>query len=250
MEIKHLNLELKDNWNEYIATIWKNIFIKIGLPRYGTIVEIAPGEVNKIGKALEMYGFKGTLIIIEPNEKSLNNLTKEYNSKFKDINLIGINRELKDSIKLLPNKVDAILSNHPLDDMIIGKFLKDKEFNNFFDNCYENYDLAHIKKIWDKVESSNNAEEIKNEVGKEFIELFNKTNPEIVIISQYESYFFKTNKIDYPDKIGFELLNKLKIENIGTDYSKVLDNIKEINDKERWALFRPCKDLKMRDNAK
>ena len=109
-------------WNAYIGSIWEDIFRKINLKKTGSIIEVAPGSINKIGLGLKNYGFNGKVYIIEPNKKSLDTITNNYKQLLSQSNIIPIRKPLSD---ITNNDVpltscDALVSNHPLDDMIIG----------------------------------------------------------------------------------------------------------------------------------
>jgi len=198
-----------NEWNAYIGSIWANILRQTEIPKKGTLIEVAPGEVNKIGRGLENYGFNGMVYLIEPNSQAIQRIKQSYSQSL-NAKIIPIQATLEQSISELPAKVDAILSNHPLDDMIIGKALSQKEFQTFFAAHYTNPVEATIK-AWQSLESSPNLlKRAKEKVLQEWENLFKKTSPNIVIISQYRSYFFKKHKILSPDTNAYEVLQELK----------------------------------------
>jgi hypothetical protein len=67
-----------ESWNQYIGTIWQRLFEIYSLPITGTIVEVAPGEVNKIGHGLKNYQFSGKLYVVEPNGLACEKISQEY----------------------------------------------------------------------------------------------------------------------------------------------------------------------------
>ena len=81
---------------------------------------------------MSAIGFKGTLYIVEPNEYSLREVVKEYKQILNECNIIPVQMTMEDAIAELPEKVDAIIANHPLDDMILGSYMNKKEFADYF----------------------------------------------------------------------------------------------------------------------
>src|SRR3989344_8613381 len=92
---------------------WLRVFNFCNFPKSGKVVEIAPGKSNKITKALELYKFSGKLFLIEPDKKALNSLVKDCKKILPNSEIIPVPFPLN---KINLPKVDAIVSNHPLDD--------------------------------------------------------------------------------------------------------------------------------------
>ena len=224
----------QNKWNSFIGNIWQDIFLQSGLKRQGTLIEIAPGSVNKIGSGLSNYGFNGVLYLVEPNLKSLNSIAEQYRQML-SAKIIPINATLKEAIPSLPKKVNSIISNHPLDDMIIGKYLDEPEFDDLFDDHYDNASAKKTRGLWQRLENSGRIESIKKSVADEFSKLIAHTNPDQVVISQYESYFFKSNNLTAPDKHAFDVLQMIR-----SRYSRSSSNLcleRYVEDKDRWLIL-------------
>jgi len=150
---KKLDLMSDYGWNHFMGAIWKEIFSNYNLKKDGTVIEIAPGSINKIGWGLSAYKFNGKLYIIEPDIHSIKSIVRQYKKILKsEIKPVALS--LDKAIQTLPKKVNAILANHPLDDMISGKLLTKKEFDRFFDITYKN--ASFKRKIWEKIDSDKN----------------------------------------------------------------------------------------------
>jgi hypothetical protein len=226
-------------WNNYIANIWNKIFQKINFPKNGAVVEVAPGEANKLGLALKKYGFVGSLYVIEPNEEYLKSITNQYKQTLKKSKIIPILQTLEKSDKFLPKKIDAIISNHPLDDMLLGCFLDKYSSENFLNH---NYGLSPstTKEYWECMKKTKNFLPMaKKKVTLEWCKIINKKNPQFCLIYQYKSYYFQKNKILLPDKNAADVL-KL----ISNKYSKFKINTKDLNvskglkEKKGWLILK------------
>ena len=227
----------QENWNHYIGKISLDLFKFLKLPKQSVVVEIAPGEVNKIGIGLEKYGFSGTLFIVEPHPKALKEIIKKYKKSLKKAKIIGIKNKLNEAISFLPGKVDAIIANHPLDDILLGKIISNKEFKKHFGNEYGT-NPEKTKKIWQTVKKSE-LKTIKNQTVQELKRLINHCNPRFVILSQYESYFYKTNNNPFPDKHAYDVLRMLakSYEKNKIDFPSQINN-KKIDNPKRWLILK------------
>ncbi|MBP7848240.1 hypothetical protein KA013_03435 [Patescibacteria group bacterium] len=83
------------------------------------------------------YGFEGTLYVIEPDATALEVLLAKYKKILPAAHLIGIAKPLHEAKEILRDvHIDALLANHPLDDMVVANTLDSKEFVNLFEVEY------------------------------------------------------------------------------------------------------------------
>jgi len=114
-----------------IGDIWGDLLEHTKIPKDGVVVEIAPGDTPKIGLGLKSYGFYGILYLVEPEPDSMFKLIQKYNQLLPNVTIVPLVYKLEEALIQIPNNPDAVLSNHPLDDMIIGMFLEDEKFCDF-----------------------------------------------------------------------------------------------------------------------
>lgn len=236
---KDAELDIATNWDKYIGAIWANIFIECNLPEKGIVVEIAPGVAEKIGRGLELYGFKGTLYVVEPEEFSLNEITRKYREHIPGCTVIPIQKTLREAIDILPKKVDAIVANHPLDDMILASFLMKKDFVEYFGEKFGT-NFEKTKFFWNKIEENKiDLEKSKSEILEEWQTIIEKIKPSFLAIAQYRSYFFAKNKLFSPDKNAFDVLNLLRKKYSKYDNKKIIKNITAFNaDIAHWMVLK------------
>jgi len=227
------------NWNEYIGSIWFNMLCEVSLNKVGTVIEIAPGNVSKIGRGLAQYNFKGTLYIVEPNYHSLGEIIEQYQELLSEVTLIPVNKTLREAINLLPRNSDIVLSNHPLDDMIIGDILTISEFDRFFTNHYNEFSIEEIRRTWEifKERPELLKQSLRN-ILNDWKFLIKQITPRNIAISQYFSFFFKTHGLTDPDKYGIKLLEMIEkfSKKEGFNISHPIDL--SVNDRNLWSLIR------------
>lgn len=207
------------------------------MPKKGVIIEIAPGGTDKIIKGLALIKFEGKIYFVEPNKTALKLTLKKCKNLIPKAKIISINKKLKDSASLLPKSADALVSNHPLDDMIISEYVSNKEFDELFKNRDIREEVEHTKRLWKKFELSNKKPVILIKVFEEWNKLIKQTTPKILIISQYNGSFYKENKIKWPDKYAFIVLNKLKKEYKKYEDKNILIKRSSLRDKNRWLIL-------------
>ena len=118
---------------------------------------------------------------------------------------------LQAALKKLPKKPDALVSNHPLDDMVLNEFLTGPKRSEIFDDA-ESMESAHaVKKAWDQLtRKDSSATDFHRIVVDQWKDAISTLQPRTLAISQYESGFFQRNGIFAPDRAAFEVLKELK----------------------------------------
>ena len=239
-----------EQWNRSISEAWYMILKNSLLPKNGTVVEVAPGNVEKIGLALSAYGFQGSIYVIEPHAESLKIITEKYKKLLPNAQIIPLEQTLSESLSVLPNKINALLSNHPLDDMLVGKFINSKSnFDKFFSKMYEKSDQRLTSAVWSALaKSPQKYIQLKKEITDEWISLIKKTNPEIFIISQYHSMYHNLNSINEANQLTADLFTGLKeiLSLIGKKQNEILaTSIQNIGQNSSdWILYSKHSSLK------
>jgi hypothetical protein len=176
-------------WNEHIAGIWADV-LRGRIQNGDRIVEVASGGTDKIGRALSSLSFRGTIYVVEPESKALFDTMASYRRILPQCNVVPVCSQLS----AFQADYDVLLSNHPLDDMVAGNFLKPEEFNTFFNDHYDK-PIDATKLIW-------TVHEMTDKMSK----------ARLSIISQYPSYFFTANGFTKPDDVAHEALTTIRNE--------------------------------------
>lgn len=106
-----------------------------------------------------------------------------------DVSLIPLNLSLNNSLKVLPKKLDAFLSNHSFDDMLVASLLEKKDADHFFSHMYEkDKDSAIANKYWRQALADDSLVSQKiNEITNSWKNLFKTSDIDLLILSQYHS---------------------------------------------------------------
>lgn len=88
-------------------------------------MEVAPGEEPKIGTALAMLGFWGTIFLIEPDRTAAQTLHHIYKKLLPNATVRLVEKPLQDVMAGtdIPTAVTTLVANHAFDDMVMSSIL-------------------------------------------------------------------------------------------------------------------------------
>lgn len=238
------------NYEKCIGNIYYEIINRFYKKKISTIVEFAPGFRSKIAYALEKINYDGDLYIIDSNKNVLEYVRSNYAKIIPKANIVTINLDLINSLDELPTNIDLFLSNHCIDDMIIGKFINKKNLQSLFDNNENTYEI--LNNCWVELESNKLLlDDIINNVYKDLSLLFNKINFKMIVISNYKSWFYLKIK-NIPEYYATKVLTLLKndfkhiydtdeiLKKINFNSSEKIENAPSIKDnilnKDNWLV--------------
>lgn len=191
-------------FENYMGLLFSKI-IKKSKKEINTAIEFAPGFRIKGAYTLRELNFKGTLYVLDTNEKVLEFIKYIYQIILPETNIICLKKSIND-LKYLPKKVDLFMANHPLDDMIIYEYLGNKS-NLAFDNTVDS--KKYLYNAWTEILKENKVDEITNIVFNEWKYFLQNIDIKLFIISQYKSAYYM-GKESISDILTRELFSKLK----------------------------------------
>ena len=106
-------------WDGFIGSVWQAVLAPLGLAADATLIEIGPGSSAKIGHALALNNFCGTLYIVEAHGAALEQLVGKYTALLPAARLVPLTASLEDASAALPRQADALIGNHVLDDFLL-----------------------------------------------------------------------------------------------------------------------------------
>ncbi|MDE1970710.1 MAG: hypothetical protein KGI50_04025 [Patescibacteria group bacterium] len=191
------------------SRIWHTIFLHIELPCNGVVVEIAPGYEPKIGRALSLLDFAGIVYVVEPDLRAAAHIEQAYKRLLPRAKIRLVCKLLQDVVVGvdLPTRVDALVANHPFDDMVMA-YRADRNF--FSKEKHSKTRVApNLKKWYDSLKDDDYALGIKKSltVWKAAIR---HLRPHYVVVSQYPSRALAIKKLYKREESGVVVLRKLQ----------------------------------------
>ena len=176
----------------------------------GVIVEVAPGYENgKIGDALALLEFHGTIILVEPDPAAAAQLEQAYKIILPVATVKVLIKPLQEITveKDVPSGVAAIVANHPFDDMVLGSFVKPSFFSE--ERKGGTSLSSSIKKIYDTVSDDDYVRGILMTVTV-WKDLIQKMRPACFIASQYPSHRLSEKGLTKRQNSGYMAMQFLR----------------------------------------
>ncbi len=204
------------HWDTCMATVWAALLLEYQLAPNMTVIEIAPGTSTKIGLALQKCLFQGKLYLVEPSEKSLSILYNRYKSILPNTEIYPIPHTLLNSIDYLPKNSDFILSNHPLDDMLIANQWANSNQSSLFDWALSPSGEISALFLEQWLSWTSDLSQLyfaKRDVIRQWQQFFLQVKSSVTLISQYPSITLQKNQLQDLNEHASDILNGLKNSN-------------------------------------
>jgi hypothetical protein len=111
------------HWERRVAAAWTDT-LRPRLRPDGIVVELAPGFGGKIAHGLATLDFRGTVIVIEPNDAARQWATAQYRRLLPRATVMAVEERLPDAH--VAGSVDALIGNHVLDDLLLDAATADE----------------------------------------------------------------------------------------------------------------------------
>lgn len=200
----------KNNLIEPTSYLWHTILINNRIPQDGIVMEVAPGYEPKIGNALALLGFRGTIFLVEPDRKAALHIQKTYQQILSHATVKIVTKPLQDIVVGVDvsGRIDALVASHPFDDMVISFVLDETSF--FSQEKEDGTELSSsAQKFYDALRDDDYAHGIQKTVAtwKYCIE---NLKPNYFIASQYPSHMLTVKGLVRRQNSGFAVLKQLQ----------------------------------------
>jgi hypothetical protein len=227
------------DWDREVGNKWARVFGRTRMSRSGSVIEVAPGGTAKVGQGLAAHRFNGTLYVVEPERAALAQTIRAYRGLMPNARIVPVGTTLRDALGHLPSHPDAVVANHPLDDMIIGHSLGQQAFNQFFHNHYEVDDAMSTIAAWRELLRRPGALDLsKAAVVRDWKDTLEHLSPRLVLLSQYQSFFFKSHELPAPDQQAAQVLRLLRNTYRQHDLTVGKGLGELVDEQDRWLLLK------------
>jgi hypothetical protein len=112
-----------DGWSALLGHAWAEMLRGSHLSASGTVVEVGPGFTDKVARALAALDFRGLVVLVEPNAAAAGWAYECYRRRLPRAEVLVVPRPVPDAKILVGRRVDALIANHVLDDLILNAAL-------------------------------------------------------------------------------------------------------------------------------
>lgn len=179
-----------DGWNTVLGYAWCRMLRGQRLSPAGTVVEIGPGFTDKIARGLAALNFRGTVVLVEPNEAACGWALQRYRRLLPQAEILVVRRPMPDSRIPHRRSIDALLSNHILDDLILNAALPLELSARIFANMRPGASCSQmfIRKWRELLAPSEPLEPLIAQVAEDFTNYVAEMQPRLVLLNQYPSW--------------------------------------------------------------
>jgi hypothetical protein len=200
-----------DAWDRKVGAIWARILRVHAVDPEGELAEAGPGFTLKIGLGLKEYGFRGLLYVIEPDARAREWIVPRYRDLLPRARVIPVASRLGSSASALPPRLDALLMNHLLDDLVLEAATPEKRRGAIFGNMHRGARCRRdVRSTWHRL-AMRPAEfaAASRSVIDALCLVCRQNRPKLLGISQYPSWFQARHGLSAVDRMVAPLLHQL-----------------------------------------
>ena len=206
------SLMVTDGWNGRIGTVWATLLSAHSLDRRGRVIEVGPGFADKVGLGLAGRGFGGTLYVVEPNKAARDWIARRYRELLPEADIVTVAEPIPSADRLLPDRVDLVVMNHVLDDLVLHAALPPADRERVFGRMRPNRPGSpKVDRTWRRMLADPVGLGARcAQVVADLRQLLARTSPRVFGASQYESWYLTANGLGAVDRLAAGLLADLQ----------------------------------------
>lgn len=205
-------LNTYEAWDKYVAHVWYCLLYFMDFSPNANVIEIGPGGSLKMAHALRKLDFSGVLYLIEPSSLG-EKISDQYREMLPKAKVILVSKKISESISHFQNKIDFVIGNHVLDDMIMSHAETHLKKNGLF-SWAEKKELSVdsvFKNKWQSIiADEKDLNKMKNKIRQELIFFITKVSPRAAILSQYPSLVLENEGLHLLNENSGDILKKIK----------------------------------------
>ncbi len=203
----------KEARTEYRAAVWQNMLRAVAIEARDTVVELCPGQSEKVGRALARCQFEGRLFVIEPIRSLGQAIAKRYRELLPQAHIEHLPLSVQELTSNGLRGVDFVLSNHPLDDMLLAASIPQHKWSELWEHAYKNPEEAALRvhSCWKWLRAQEKKLLVaKQSVIEDLVKLRERLRPRNLLIYQYPSSTLAAHQLHSLDGVASELLSSLR----------------------------------------
>ncbi len=233
-----------DRWDSLLGYAWAEMLRGQRLSLTGTVVEIGPGFTDKIARGLAALDFRGTLILVEPNEEAGAWALERYRRLLTKAEVLLVQRAVFDCKIPQARSAEALLSNHIFDDLILNAALPPQVSARIFSQMQPGAPCSRmfIRRWRELLSSPEPLGLLITQVAEDFTKYVAEMQPRLVLLNQYPSWRHNQRGLGSIHTQALRLMQLLEagLAAARADYPAHLSSGSQ--DSVRWLVGKPSHD--------
>jgi hypothetical protein len=198
-------------WNRTLGVGWSQVLNSVGVHRYASVVEVGPGCSDKMAHALAALGFRGRLVLVDPTPAVRRWTSLRYRLLLPDADIV-VDPFALSSATTQWGAVDAIVSNHVLDDMLFRLAVPASVSAASFQRMRPGRPCApQFVDAWHRLRTNATLlERLVAETADEFARYAEAVGPQLVIVNHYPSWTHGRHGLSSIHEHGLRVLHRLE----------------------------------------
>jgi hypothetical protein len=179
-----------DRWSALLGQAWAEMLRGRRLSPSGTVVEVGPGFTDKVARALAALDFRGLVVLVEPNAAAAAWAYECYRRRLPHAEVQVVPRPVPDGKIPSGRRVDALVANHFLDDLILNAALSPDACTEIFASMTAGSPCsrAFVARWRGLLVRSGELTRLTSRVAEQFTNYVAELRPRLVLLNQYRSW--------------------------------------------------------------
>ncbi|MCK9894010.1 hypothetical protein [Frankia sp. AgB32] len=192
---------------------WARWFRWLRLSPEGTVIEIGPGFSAKIGLGLAAIGFRGNLLLVEPNASARRWAQAEYCRLLPNARVLTSPVSLPAARGLPAEPVDLLAANHVLDDVILNACLPVVDAERVFGAMRAGSVCSDgVVRTWRHLASSpGQVDEAVERMVADFALYLERCRPARFVVNEYPSWRHSSRGLHLVHDVGLRAIRELAL---------------------------------------
>jgi len=231
---------LEGGWNRRLGRAWARMLRSLDISPSSTAVEVGPGFAAKVGFGLAELGFRGTLILVEPNEVARSWVVRRYRRLLPHAEVLALAASVPDAASIAGRSVDLLMANHLLDDLLLNAAVPQRDGAQLFAQMRPGAECSGaFVEIWRRLlHTPKRLDWLVGSVAEDFSHFINAVRPRVMVLNQYPSWRHQSHGLGAIHAHSLRVMRLLSGK-IGPDRLGPGDDTPFPADPVRWLVRTP-----------
>lgn len=235
----------EESWDRRLGRAWARMLRSLNVGPTSTAVEVGPGFAAKVGFGLAELGFRGTLIVFEPNDAARSWITARYQRLLPRAEVLALPVAIPCTASIAMHSIDLLMANHLLDDLLLNAAVPPGEGARLFAQMRPGTPCSGaFAETWSRLlRTPERLDGLVGRVAEDFSHFVSAVQPGLVVLNQYPSWRHQRHGLDAIHIHSLRVM-RLLAERIGTNGTEREDGRYFPEGSVRWLV----RTLEFRDS--